>query len=170
MVSFLKKVFDKISTLYFYGKLGWGNYISLILGASAYLTIIYTYIIAKFIPTPDIYLFIGIACFIAVISIICGYLARKSGFWGKEHWMSTISNPALDKPTGKKDILAYDAGIVGLEVSIMCLENQLDMNSKLGIDNKKIMDALEKQKNILEKMRDMRNSSYSSEGVKLNDK
>lgn len=162
-----KEILNKISVAYFFFKLGWGNYLALILGATAYLTIIYTYLIAPFIKIPAI-LALGIsAILLIIVSTLTGILTQKSGFWGKEHWMGTLSNPALNVPVGEKEILSYDLSIIGYQTGIIGIKNQIEINKVLGISTNELDKALKLQESMLERMIAMRKKAYTSEGKKV---
>ncbi len=97
---------DKISRVYFYTKLGWGNYISWWLGAIAYITIIYELVLHNLFPYPTIaYPLIFIS--LMVLSFFFGYLASKKNIYGAEHAINAETNPYKDKILGKKELLGW---------------------------------------------------------------
>ena len=71
-----------------------------------------------------------------------GIIAKRSGFWGREHQISTEANPTLNYPIGEKEILSYDTSILGLE-------NMIEVDKKLGINTER----LDKSISMLKRMR-----------------
>lgn len=143
----VKRVFDIVGRAYMYFKLGWSNYYALVLGMTAYLVIIYNYVLSKYLPLNAI-IYVGLGILVIFVSIITGYLSKRSGFWGREHQISTEANPVLNYPIGEKEVLGYDSSILGHEASvlgydssilgyettILQVENQIKVNEKLGVD------------------------------------
>ncbi len=83
---------ELISRLYFYTKLGWGNYIAWWLGAIAYLTIIYELLLKNLLPasyTVYVMLFIGLM----LGSLVLGYSMKKLKVYGAEHEINQETNP-----------------------------------------------------------------------------
>lgn len=149
------KIFEIIGRAYMYWKLGWTNYYALLFGLMAYFTIIYNFVLYRYLPAnPLTYAGIGIA--VVVISIATGLIVKRSGFWGREHQISMEANPALNFPIGEKEILGFDASILGYETTIISLKNQIEVDKKLGVDTTKLLELLDRQEKMLERYREMR--------------
>ncbi len=134
------KVFDLFGRAYMYFKLGWANYLALILGLVAYFTIIYNFILYKYVPANSYtYGLIGIG--LVAVSVLVGIVSKRSGFWGREHQVSTEANPVLNYPIGDKEVLAYDSAIVSLE-------NSIEVNKKLGIPADRLFYLLTRTKEM----------------------
>ena len=124
-----------ISRIYFYTKLGWGNYIAWWLGAIAYITIIYALILKAFLPAnPLTYILIFMA--IMILSLLMGYTMCRKGVYGIESKINTEANPYIHILIGKKEILGYQNSIAGMEREITNYEVQLAILEKLGLGDK----------------------------------
>ncbi len=144
------KTVDLFGRAYMYFKLGWANYLALVLGLVAYFTIIYNFLLYKYVPAnPYTYAFIGLI--LVAASVVIGIVSKRSGFWGREHQVSTEANPVLNYPIGDKEILSYDTAIV-------LLENQMAVNEALRIPTRELTDILDRTR----KMRARANGRFSA--------
>jgi signal transduction histidine kinase len=83
---------ELISRLYFYTKLGWGNYIAWWLGSIAYLTIIYELLLKNFIPASP-FTYLAIFMGMMLLSLFLGYYMKELKVYGIEHRINTETNP-----------------------------------------------------------------------------
>ncbi len=132
-----------IARVYFYTKLGWGNYVAWWLGAIAYLTIIYEFALKDFLP-PSIPLYAGLFIAVIVFSFITGYSMKKLKIYGQEHAINTETNPYINIPIGDKEIVNYKTSIESLKVAI-------EFYSKQGIDTTKLTELMHEQEEILKR-------------------
>ena len=145
-----------IARLYFYTKLGWGNYIAWWLGAIAYLTIIYELALKQLIPaSPFAYAMIFIGIMLA--SLLLGYIMRHKGVYGIESKINAESSPYKDIPLGQKEILGYQNSIAAIEREVWNYAVQIEICRKLGLDMqililKENMANAERLKSQLKKM------------------
>jgi len=106
-----------LSRLYFYTKLGITNYLAWWLGIFAYITIIYALILKPYFnATLWVYalIFIGFL----IVGFFLGYYMKKLKVYGQEHAINTETNPYINKLIGKKEILSWQMGYLGIQQSI----------------------------------------------------
>ncbi len=132
-----------IARIYFYTKLGWGNYVAWWLGASAYLTIIYEFVLKDFMP-PSIALYAGLFIAIMIFSLAMGYEMKKLKVYGEEHKINTETNPYINIPIGAKEIVNYKTSIASLKAAI-------EFYDKQGIDTKELKELMHEQEELLKK-------------------
>lgn len=166
MRTMTHNLWDLIGRSYMYFKLGWSNYISMPLGMTAYLAVIYNFVLNKYLPADTLtYSLIGMG--VVLFSWVMGYEMKRSGFWGKEHQISTEANPAINYPIGEKELLGYDATILGYEAAvlnyeasifgyqneILILKNQME---SAGAEKKaELEERIARQEELLRQMREM---------------
>ena len=119
--------------IFFYTRLGWGNYIAWWLGAIAYITIIYSLILVNIFPAG---LFVYALIFVAIMvaSLVLGYTLKRAQIYGVEHKINTETNPYINIPIGAKEILNYRTQIFQLELQIESLKKQIEVCRALGVD------------------------------------
>ncbi len=132
-----------IARVYFYTKLGWGNYVTWWLGAIAYLTIIYEFILKDFMP-PSIPLYAGLFFAVMVFSFVMGYEMTKLKIYSQEHAINTESNPYINIPIGEKEIVNYKTSIASLKAAI-------EFYNKQGIDTAELKELMHEQEELLKK-------------------
>lgn len=109
---------DLIGRVYFYTKLGWGNYIAWWLGAIAYITIIYELVLKNLFPaSPLAYVFIFLGLLAG--SFLLGYGMKRIRLFSVESAINTEVNPYINVPIGRKEILSYRIQIQNIDMSIV---------------------------------------------------
>ncbi len=153
---------NKIARIYFYTKLGWGNYISWWLGAIAYITIIYELVLKNLFPYPaEAYpiIFIGLM----LIAFVFGLTASRRGFYGAEHEINAETNPYKDKILGKKELLGWEMNYQAVTAGINMTKLWLNWwSTEKGITENKlapIKNALAEQEKLLIIFKEMINKS-----------
>ena len=110
----IKEIFSRV---FFYTKLGWGNYIAWWLGAIAYITIIYELVLKFILPaSPITYLLIFAG--LMLLAFLTGLTMSRKGVYGVEHKINTETNPYINIPIGAKEILNYKSTIAALNREI----------------------------------------------------
>ncbi|MEM3572484.1 MAG: hypothetical protein QW530_02020 [Candidatus Micrarchaeaceae archaeon] len=120
--------------IYFYTKLGFGNYIAWWLGALAYITIIYELVLKAIIP-PGILTYAFIFFALMFGSFLLGFSMKRLRIYSIEHAINTETNPYLDKPIGKKEILSYENAIKAYDREINNYEITRAICQKLGLED-----------------------------------
>ncbi|MEM3744659.1 MAG: hypothetical protein QW759_02350 [Candidatus Micrarchaeaceae archaeon] len=123
---------EAIGRIYFYTKLGFTNYVAWWLGAIAYITIIYE-LVLKAIIQPGILTYTFIFFALMLVSFLLGFSMKKLKIYGIEHAINAETNPYIDKPIGKKEILSYENAIKAYEREINNYEITKAICQKLGL-------------------------------------
>ncbi len=124
-----------LSRVFFYTKLGWGNYISWELGAIAYITIIYE-LVLKFILPASYITYLLIFFGLMLLAFFMGMFMSRKGVYGVEHKINTETNPYINIPIGSKEILGYQNGIAALNREIKNYEVQKAICEALSLKDK----------------------------------
>ncbi len=139
---------ETLARIYFYAKLGWGNYIAWWLGAIAYITIIYELVLKFILPaSPITYLLIFAG--LMLLAFLTGLTMSRKGVYGVEHKINTETNPYINIPIGSKEILGYQNGIAALNREIQNYEvskaicEALNLKDKIPILEQNIKSAQE---------------------------
>ncbi|MEM3416348.1 MAG: hypothetical protein QW719_03355 [Candidatus Micrarchaeaceae archaeon] len=125
---------EAIGRIYFYTKLGFGNYIAWWLGALAYITIIYELILKAIIP-PGVLTYAFIFFALMLSSFLLGFSMKKLRIYSIEHAINRETDPYIDKPIGKKEILSYENAIKAYEREINNYEITKAICQKLGLED-----------------------------------
>lgn len=107
-----------------YSEIGFG--ISLI----TYALLLYS---ITFLNSLGVYGFIAIAFVFVGIQPIVGYIFYKYKVMSEMHRINTTTSPYIDEIVGKKERWSYDATITQLNIQKLMLENQIQINKKLGV-------------------------------------
>ena len=110
----IKEIFSRV---FFYTRLGWGNYIAWWLGAIAYITIIYELVLKFILPASPITYFLIFAG-LMLLAFLTGLIMSRKGVYGVEHKINTETNPYINIPIGAKEILNYQSTIAALNREI----------------------------------------------------
>lgn len=110
-----------------YSEIGFG--ISLI----TYALLLYS---ATFLHVLGLIGFFLITIVFVGIQPIVGYIFYKFKVMSEMHRINTITSPYIDEIVGKKERWSYDATITQLKIQQMLLDNQIQINKKLGVDSK----------------------------------
>ncbi|MEM4097758.1 MAG: hypothetical protein QXS81_03640 [Candidatus Micrarchaeaceae archaeon] len=153
---------EAIGRIYFYTKLGFGNYIAWWLGAIAYITIIYELVLKVIIP-PGILTYALIFFALMLVSFLLGFSMKRLRIYSIEHAINTETNPYLDKPIGKKEILNYENTIKALAREINNYEITRAICQKLGLEDQlTIIDAnIKSAQEYMAKMQEMLSKAAS---------
>ncbi|MEM3839087.1 MAG: hypothetical protein QXF01_00705 [Candidatus Micrarchaeaceae archaeon] len=149
---------ETIGRAYFYTKLGYGNYMSWWLGAIAYITIIYELILKTIIP-PGILTYAFIFFALLLVSFLLGFSMKRLKIYGIEHAINAETNPYIDRPIGKKEILNYENAIKAYDREINNYEINRAICQKLELEDQlPLIDAnIHSAKEYKAKMQDMLN-------------
>ncbi len=107
-----------------YSEIGFG--ISLI----TYALLLYS---ITFLNSLGVYGFVAIALVFVGIQPIVGYIFYKYKVMSEMHRINTTTSPYIDEIVGKKERWSYDATITQLNIQKLMLENQIQINKKLGV-------------------------------------
>lgn len=109
-----------------YSEIGFG--ISLI----TYALLLYS---ATFLHVLGILGFFLITMIFVGIQPIVGYIFYKFKVMSEMHRINTTTSPYIDEIVGKKERWSYDATITQLRIQQLLLDNQIQINKKLGVDS-----------------------------------
>ena len=119
-----------------YSEIGFG--ISLI----TYALLLYS---ATFLHVLGLIGFFLITIVFVGIQPIVGYIFYKFKVMSEMHRINTTTSPYIDEIVGKKERWSYDATITQLKIQQMLLDNQIQINKKLGVDTKVFASLVENQ-------------------------
>jgi len=164
---------NKIYVMHFYATQGYGQGVGFAVSLFS-LTSIGTYFFAKFIPAITNYtveLIILTVAIVYMISMGVGYIFYNKGYRQRQHLAEAGANPLMDFPMGAKEILGYDDSILGHEASLLSyesaiigLENSILINKKLNIPTNKLEENITKQKNMMQRMNEMKDKIVAMRG------
>lgn len=109
-----------------YSEIGFG--ISLI----TYALLLYS---ATFLHVLGLAGFFLITIIFIGIQPIVGYIFYKFKVMSEMHRINTTTSPYIDEIVGKKERWSYDATITQLRIQQTLLDNQIQINKKLGVDS-----------------------------------
>ena len=161
MISSTQKIsIQKMGRLWQYFVQGLGGYVGILLSLVSSLTIIYNFVIIKFIH-PSLVLFFSLLIGFSIIALGLGWLARKTGFWYGSVEAASEINPYLDKILGKKDQLGWEQNLINTDLNIEGMKLTIAFYKDLGYDTTQYEEQFRKLIEFKKNIEDiLKNSTY----------